>query len=659
MKICRIINPASLFLLFLWLLIPGQSYGQKTSEQEKYQVDSTLFAYYQRCKTDIKSPSVMPMLDTLFLMSKEKGDKRMQAVALSNKVDHFYFGPSIEGQEDSLIFYTNLAKEFARQTDQPQYYYFAWANRLVTYYTRQKKFNLALYEANKMQQESEKREEIDGMQNCYQALFRIYQGKELYKQAAVYAQKLIDLTLKYNLNQYNLTTKYLELSICYLNLNEPEKAWEAIEKGKQYIMNDMNQGSYLCGLIRYYTRIGEMDKALQALEETTELYNQNAELRNKRMPNFLEVSTNYYMKAGEYDKALNAFMKGSKLFDQQGIIAPTAFRRLGIIYSGKKDYQKATEYYEKAFALHDSLSSAQEDIAVGEFATILGMEHLNLENKELIQKNQEIQLENRQRLIILLCIVAAVIGFMFFRELRINKILRRAKDAEQSASRMKTEFIQNMSHEIRTPLNSIVGFSQVLSGNISDEDEESKEYASIIEKGSNHLLILVDNVLELSNLDSGTAIPNDIETEINSVCLECIRQAKALPKPGVSLSYQPGAEKELRLYTNPARLSQVIIQLLHNAAKFTEAGSITLSWETHPKQNQLSIMVTDTGIGIPPDKQEFVFERFAKLDTFSQGTGLGLSLSRLILERMGGTLNIDNLYTGGCRFILTLPLQRA
>ena len=231
MEACRTTGLVSLFLLLFWLLIPGHIHGQQTSEQEKYHVDSTLFVYYQHCKTEIKSPSVMQMLDTLFLMAKEKGDLRMQAVAISSKTDHFYFGPSFEGQEDSLILYTNAIKDFARKTNQPQYYYFAWANRLITYYTKQKKLNLALYEANKMQQESESREEIDGMQNCYQALLRIYQSKELYKQATVYAQKLIDLTLKYNLNKYNLTNKYLELSNCYLRTNEPKKAWDALGEG--------------------------------------------------------------------------------------------------------------------------------------------------------------------------------------------------------------------------------------------------------------------------------------------------------------------------------------------------------------------------------------------------------------------------------------------
>lgn len=645
-----------ILVLLLCLLTPTKVRGQEKSEQEKYQVDSTLYVYYQHCKTEVKSPSALQMLDTLFLMAEEKGDKRMQAVALSTKVDHFYFAPPFATQEDSLIYYINRVKDFARKTNQPQYYYFAWADRLITFYTKQKKLNLALYEANKMQKESEEREEIDGMMYCYQALFRIYEAKDLNSQAVIYIRKQIDLILKYNLNQYNLSRKYFALSNCYLQTGEPEKALEALEESKPYIFNEIQQGLYLCAMVRYYNNIKDLPKARQTLEELRKLFEENMELKTKYIANLEEAATNYYIMTGEYDKALASYQKTIRLFEQSGLMSASTYRQLGNIYNGKRDYPKAIKNYQRAFELSDSLNSAHEGVSVGEFATILGMEHLNLENKELIQKNQEIQLENRQRLIILLCVIAAGIAFMFFRELRLNKILRRAKEAEESASRMKTEFIQNMSHEIRTPLNSIVGFSQILSSNISEQDEESKEFVSIIEQGSNHLLQLVDNVLELADLDSGTSIPADTEVEINSLFRKCMEQAKDLIQPDVALSFQPERE-EFILRTNPGRLCLVLSHLLQNAARFTEKGSIILSWQTDLKINQLTICITDTGIGIPPDKQEFVFERFAKVDTFSKGTGLGLSLARLSMQRMGGSLVLDNHYEDGCRFILTLPIQ--
>lgn len=166
---------------------------------------------------------------------------------------------------------------------------------------------------------------------------------------------------------------------------------------------------------------------------------------------------------------------------------------------------------------------------------------------------------------------------------------------------------------------------------------------------------MIDNVLELSSLDNGTTILTETKIELNEFCLQCIESAKSLVKPEVLLSYQP-EKSELYLCTNPARLGQVVLHLLHNAAKFTEKGSIILSWHILPKQKQIMICITDTGIGIPQDKQNFVFERFAKLDTFSKGTGLGLALSRLIMERMGGKLVLDEQYTDGCRFILVLPI---
>ena len=129
-------------------------------------------------------------------------------------------------------------------------------------------------------------------------------------------------------------------------------------------------------------------------------------------------------------------------------------------------------------------------------------------------------------------------------------------------------------------------------------------------------------------------------------------------KDGVEFKFNPPCT-ELMVKTNSDRLSQILTHLLQNAAKFTEQGSITLEYALNESEQQIVYRVTDTGKGIPKDKQDFVFERFAKLDDFTQGTGLGLPICRLVAEKLGGSLLIDDSYTQGCRFILTLPLVRA
>ncbi|KAB4941070.1 HAMP domain-containing histidine kinase, partial [Bacteroides thetaiotaomicron] len=232
--------------------------------------------------------------------------------------------------------------------------------------------------------------------------------------------------------------------------------------------------------------------------------------------------------------------------------------------------------------------------------------------------------------------------------------LRKAKDIAEASSRMKTTFIQSMTHEIRTPLNSIVGFSQVLSDHYSNSPE-TQEFVNIIKSNSNDLLRLVTDVLTLSELDQYEQLPTDAETDLHAICQLASEVAKDNTQKDVEVLFEPERES-LLIRSNSERISQVLNNLAHNAAKFTTHGSIRIVYSVLEAEKKIEISVTDTGTGIPKDQQEAVFERFYKMNSFTQGTGLGLPICRSIAEKLGGSLRIDTSYTEGCRMILTLPL---
>lgn len=223
--------------------------------------------------------------------------------------------------------------------------------------------------------------------------------------------------------------------------------------------------------------------------------------------------------------------------------------------------------------------------------------------------------------------------------------LRKAKEKAEESDRLKSAFLANMSHEIRTPLNAIVGFSGVLTSD--DCDAESRhEYVAIIQKNSDLLLRLINDILDISRLETGRLKLSYEEVEIVSLCQSVLATTSYGKRDVVEYVFQTPCE-EFILETDVQRLQQILINLLSNANKFTEQGSITLGIEINEEQDCVYFSVTDTGRGIPEDKQKKVFERFEKLDEYVQGTGLGLAICKLTITMMGGDIWVDGDYKEG------------
>lgn len=252
--------------------------------------------------------------------------------------------------------------------------------------------------------------------------------------------------------------------------------------------------------------------------------------------------------------------------------------------------------------------------------------------------------------------------YFYFRTKRLKdelikseKDLRVAKDRAEESNRLKSAFLANMSHEIRTPLNSIVGFSDVLAaGGSTEEDQQS--YYQIIKTNSDLLLRLINDILDLSRLEANRVTLTFEKCDVVQVCSQTVASVSFSRRTDNQFLFTTNYES-YQLETDVQRLQQVIINLLSNADKFTKGGTITLDFSVNKDAGMAIFSVTDTGCGIPKEKQRLVFERFEKLNEYAQGTGLGLAICKLIVHKCGGTIWIDPDYTEGARFVFSHPLN--
>lgn len=225
----------------------------------------------------------------------------------------------------------------------------------------------------------------------------------------------------------------------------------------------------------------------------------------------------------------------------------------------------------------------------------------------------------------------------------------------ENAMRAKSVFLSNMSHEIRTPLNALSGFSSLLTEEGLD-DETRRQCNEVIQQNSELLLKLINDVIDLSSLEFGKLQFCIAQHDAVSICRNVIDTVNKVKQTQAELTFTTELE-EMPIETDDSRLQQVLINLLINATKFTPQGSIVLKLEKETDDTVL-FTVTDTGCGIPKDKQANIFQRFEKLNENAQGSGLGLSICQLIIEHIGGQIWIDSEYAEGSRFCFTHPISQ-
>ena len=384
------------------------------------------------------------------------------------------------------------------------------------------------------------------------------------------------------------------------------------------------------------------------------------------MAEIYSTSARYYQCTGDYERAVAYIDSTITVYKSKGIKADLApiYATQSYLYEEMGDYKNALKAVRTTnnIRFNERVEEAQSSLA--EMQTLFEVGRLEFEKSRLTGRIRFIALL-AGGILVLLLVGWSVYQYVMVRQLK--QIRRQLTDANEEITRqsrramesekMKTAFINSMCHEIRTPLNAINGFSDLLLEGDHDHNTR-REFREQIWASTTALTTLLENMLELSSLVSSEEPLPLAETDLGLLCAERLQIQRELSQnPSVEyiLKGGGGGRGTFVIPTNETYMTRVIDNLLQNAAKFTAAGSVTVCCDKDDSTRKLRIRVTDTGIGIAPDKQEWVFDRFTKVDSFKPGSGIGLYLCRLIVTRLGGAIRVCPDYRAGCCIEITLP----
>jgi len=382
------------------------------------------------------------------------------------------------------------------------------------------------------------------------------------------------------------------------------------------------------------------------------------------MAEIYSTSARYYQCTGDYERAVAYIDSTITVYKSKGIKADLApiYATQSYLYEEMGDYKNALKAVRTTnnIRFNERVEEAQSSLA--EMQTLFEVGRLEFEKSRLTGRIRFIALL-AGGILVLLLVGWSVYQYVMVRQLK--QIRRQLTDANEEITRqsrramesekMKTAFINSMCHEIRTPLNAINGFSDLLLEGDHDHNTR-REFREQIWASTTALTTLLENMLELSRLVSSEEPLPLAETDLGLLCAERLQIQRELSQnPSVEYILKGGGRGTCVIPTNETYMTRVIDNLLQNAAKFTATGSITVCCEKDDRERRFHILVADTGIGIAPDKQEWVFDRFTKVDSFKPGSGIGLYLCRLIVTRLGGAIRVCPDYRAGCCIEITLP----
>lgn len=675
-------------IMCLLCILPSFLYAQAEVNQS---VSDSLVNLLRRENTSQNKIPVLKNLVNLYWQHPEEVTYMEMIIDLSWQVDSFkvaydamaglcryYFN---DNQVDSLLYWRNQLDSMSLIRKETPEALFKVGNLLCRKYLLDKNYELAMNEALRLHNRAEKDHDKFGLMSANQDLGLVYQSVRRDHDAMnAFRDGLKHVNRNWDSPSFRL--QYLsDMIISSLRLddykesfdlvklyedtfNKEEKAYK--EKGQIFPMR-WHAWYIDCFYAKLYIKTNQLRKAKIHLEEV-DRESVDEEDEDMRLI-YYKVAASYYQKVKSNALALrmidNALAIDSDL----------------VVLKQKVEVLKAEGHLKESLTLYDKLlkknSLVSNEAFLRQMAQLQYLNDLNEKNKrenELQHQNEQIRMN--QGLIVLSTVFALILLLslyflyryykhtcFFKNELQEEKDalvesgekLQLLKEAAEEANRKKTAFIANISHEVRTPLNAIVGFSELLAEGVW-ESGDKEVFRSTINKNGELLMNLINDVLDLSRLESGDTRFAFAPLEIVTCCQKMLDEIRLRVLPGVKVTFDSPLDMYV-LNTDPFRFKQLVGKLLLNASKFTKEGEIRLSYELDAEKDTIRFMVADTGCGIPLEKRTLVFERFEKLDDFVQGTGLGLPICRMIADKLGGSLMIDPTYLKGTRFIFTHPVK--
>ena len=548
-----------------------------------------------------------------------------------------------------------LRQEIAKRDGDIDRYYSILANEVVFEATRGH-FTSAVDKANNLIEEIKENGNHRAYYNyVYKALGSIFEQRGNCQMATSYYEEALshldsDNDGKIPEKFYPLLCNlYTSLARVSLTLN-PDTALKWNEHLKEHLEDNPKYiKPYLSNKAQIHFYKGEWDKFLRTKQEYDEF------LKSPKAPLFIYGEDKLALMENVVTGNHEAALRQLDSLTLHNITKLDVAMRIHEIM-GRQDLMKEDAY--KRIHIQDSLNNEVIHENLNALNVTMGMNKLQVETA----RKQELWMA------IIIVLLVIVIGLLIWRYRTRHNYLKRIKkqndqlemalDKAQESDRMKTTFIKHISHEMRTPMNIISGFVQiVINPDYQMSSEERHRALKAIDENIVALANIVNNLLELSLGTSKERYTKDDEIDVNKFCRYIMDVAHEKNHDRLQLNFESSLPEGFTIKSSKSGIEHIIRQVYGNSLKFTEKGYITFSVERDAESKNVSFIIKDSGIGIPKEHQDKVFEQFFKVDSFKQGLGIGLPMSRKIATLLGGTLTLDKNYRDGTRMVFTIPVK--